>query len=170
MFKNYLDILKEKKMDRKLEDNVDDMKALIKRMDTMLNGIGKKVLGENEQVKYDDVVKQIEIQTICDSLATNLKVGKFVRDNKEQNVDKYLDAIKIFLNRIDGMELNGQERANIDKIYAEEVLDKRGANVCTFSPEFLKDVELLKKLNSKDVCEAVKSNLLNDKYYHTIFI
>ena len=170
MFKNYLDILKEKKMDRKLEDNVDDMKALIKRMDTMLNGIGKKVLGENEQVKYDDVVKQIEIQTICDSLATNLKVGKFVRDNKEQNVDKYLDAIKIFLNRIDGMELNGQERANIDKIYAEEVLDKRGANVCTFSPEFLKDVELLKKLNRKDVCEAVKSNLLNDKYYHTIFI
>ena len=148
---------------------MDDMKALIKRMDTMLNGIGKRVLGDDEQVKYDDVVKQIEIQTICDSLAISLTVGEFVKDNKEQNVEKYLEAVKDFLNRIDGMELNEREHDNLNKIYVEEVLGKRGAGYCTFSLEFAKNIELVKKINNKDVYEAVKNCLLNDKYYNAIF-
>jgi hypothetical protein len=169
MFKNYLDILKEERADRKLEETVDDMKALIKRMDTMLNGIGKRVLGDDEQIKYDDVVKQIEIQTICDSLAISLTVGEFVKDNKEQNVEKYLEAVKDFLNRIDGMELNEREHDNLNKIYVEEVLGKRGAGYCTFSLEFAKNIELVKKINNKDVYEAVKNCLLNDKYYNAIF-
>ncbi len=170
MFKNYLDILKEERADRKLEDTVDDMKALIKRMDTMLNGIGKKVLGEDEQVKYDDVVKQIEIQTICDSLAASLTVGKFVQDDKEKNIEMYLDAVKNFLNRIDKKELNERERDNLNNIYADEIITKRGARICGFSLEFVKDIELLKKINNKDVYEAVKVNLLNDKYYNVIFM
>ena len=170
MFKNYLDILKEERAERKLEDTVDDMKTLIKRMDTMLNGIGKKVLGEDEQVKYDDVVKQIEIQTICDSLAASLTVGKFVKDNKEKNIEMYLDAVKNFLNRIDKMEVNEREHDNLNEIYADEIMTKRGAGICGFSLEFLRDIELLKKINNKEVYEAVKANLLNDKYYNKIFI
>lgn len=80
----------------------------------------------------------------------------------------YLDAVKNFLNRIDKKELN--ERDNLNDIYADEIITKRGARICGFSLEFVKDIELLKKINNKDVYEAVKVNLLNDKYYNVIFM
>ncbi len=57
MFKNYLGILKKNGPDKKLISDVGEMNELIKRMDIMLDGIGKKVLGNSEEIQYMEVTQ-----------------------------------------------------------------------------------------------------------------
>lgn len=65
MFKEYLDILKEQMSDKKLENAVDEMKLLINRMDTMLDGIGQK-LKKFRLKKVSQVSENIMyVYTIC---------------------------------------------------------------------------------------------------------
>lgn len=171
MFKKYLDILKEQKSDKKLEDAVDEMKLLINRMDTMLNGIGKKVLGENDNVKYSDVVEEIEILRICDVLAENMKVEGLDPDNKKENIDRYLDGVRLFINEIlsKGKGFNEQDDyANVHKVYAKQVF-QGGAHGCSSNVAILRELDVLKNLLEADVYEKVKAKLLDVKYYTKIF-
>lgn len=57
MFKNYLKLLKEKNDSKQIHDAMDNLQSLIKRMDIMVDGLGKKVIG-NEDITYDIVLKQ----------------------------------------------------------------------------------------------------------------
>ena len=171
MFKKYLDILKEQKSDKKLEDAVDEMKLLINRMDTMLNGIGKKVLGENDNVKYSDVVEEIEILRICDILAEHLKVKGLTLENKEKNVNKYLEGAKEFINEIlsRGKEFNEQEDyAGVHDVYAKHMMES-GAYACSSSATIIREVDALKNLLEPEVYEKVKAKLIDMKYYSKIF-
>ena len=171
MFKKYLDILKEQKSDKKLEDAVDEMKLLINRMDTMLNGIGKKVLGENDDVKYSDVVEEIEILRICDILAENMKVEGLDPENKKENIDRYLDGVRLFINEIlsKGKDFNEQDDyANVHKVYAKQVF-QGGAHGCSSNVAILRELDVLKNLLEADVYEKVKAKLLDVKYYTKIF-
>lgn len=87
---------------------------------------------------------------------------------KKHIMDEDNEELKVAI--AEKMKLNERERDNLNDIYADEIITKRGARICGFSLEFVKDIELLKKINNKDVYEAVKVNLLNDKYYNVIFM
>lgn len=167
MFKSYLDILKNRKKDEKLEDTVEGMKALIKRMDTMLDGIGKRVLDKNEDINYSDVVQQIEIDNICDMLASSLRTEEFIEGNKEENVNLYLEAVKETLKILEEGDTEDRMKIGHKIFYAE--INKRGANVCSYRNAIFYNLDTLKKLTNNNIFNAVKKKLLEDSYYNQIF-
>lgn len=147
------------------------MKLLINRMDTMLDGIGQKVLGANTDVKYSDLVEEIEISRICDVLANNLKVNEYKLGDKEGNIDKYLKGIRAFIKEIPSKKSEPSEReyyARIHDMYAEQMM-KQGANSCSSHKTFVQEIEVLNSLQDKDVYEKVKAKLIDAKYYKKIF-
>lgn len=72
MFKNYLSSLRNEKENRKIESSVNEMKALIQRMNIMLNGVGKNMLKESPK-EYMNIVNQQDIFEFCDRLITTFK-------------------------------------------------------------------------------------------------
>ena len=171
MFRKYLDILKEQKADKKLENAVDEMKSLINRMDTMLDGIGKKVLGESENVKYSDIVEEIEIARICDALSENLMVEEFNRGDKKENIKRYLEGLIDFVNEIPSVEEKRDKQAyltSIHQLYADQMM-RRGSRWCKSNDSLMQDLGILRSLKVKEVYQKVRTKLLEDKYYKKIF-
>lgn len=168
MFKKYLDILKEENADKKLESTVDDMKNLIKRMDTMLDNIGKKVLGNGENISYDDVVKEMDITDICDALANTLKTNEPVRDNKTESVSRYLESFKAFLGKIETRDIEKLDMDESFRMLRNEVY-KRGMSIFSISDDLLLQLNLLRKLMNDNVYLGVQAKLRSDKYYNRIF-
>lgn len=70
MFKNYLDSLRNEKESRKIESSVNEMKALIQKMNIMLDSVGKNVLLKDAPDEYKDVINKQEILEFCDYLVT----------------------------------------------------------------------------------------------------
>ena len=133
--------------------------------------IGQKVLGANTNVKYSDLVEEIEISRICDVLANNLKVNEFKLGDKEGNIDKYLKGIRAFIKEIPSKKSEPSEReyyARIHDMYAEQMM-KQGANSCSSHKTFVQEIEVLNSLQDKDVYEKVKAKLIDAKYYKKIF-
>lgn len=172
MFKKYLDILKEEKADQKLENTVDEMKSLISRMDTMLDGIGKKVLGENNNVKYSEVVEEIEIAKICDILSNGFSTSEFEKDNKEANLKYFLGAIRKLLSNLSSIKENEDDseyNRKVHELYSNEVMT-HGAFSCSSSPNYyLLYLEHLRRLEQDEVYEKVKEKMKEDRYYVKVF-
>lgn len=63
MFKNYLSSLRNEKENRKIESSVNEMKALIQKMDIMLDNVGKNVLSNSEE--YKTVIDEQKIILFC---------------------------------------------------------------------------------------------------------
>lgn len=163
MFKKYLDILKKENTNEELMSAVDEMKTLIKRMNTMIDSIGEKVLDSGKDIKYSDVMEKIEIDQICDILASNLRTTEFGEKTKEKNVQRYLNAIKEIIQMYDW---NDYEEFNVAY---HSALVKRGATRSASNADILDHIGMLKKLYDNKIYNAVKERLLEDRYYHSIF-
>ena len=91
MFKNYLVSLKEEKENKKIEGSVNEMKALIQKMDIMLDSVGKNVLTKEDPKAYDDVVNQQEISAYCELIVDSFSLGiRKELDKSDINVRKNL--------------------------------------------------------------------------------
>ena len=73
MFKNYLVSLKEEKENRKIESSVNEMKALIQKMDIMLDSVGQNVLSKDNSNKYNEIINEQEIMLFCNHLADDFE-------------------------------------------------------------------------------------------------
>lgn len=59
MFKNYLKLLKEKSDTKQIYETMDNLQSIIRRMDVMIDGLGKKIMGNGmENVTYDELINQ----------------------------------------------------------------------------------------------------------------
>ena len=163
MFKKYLDILKNENTNEKLISAVDEMKILIKRMNTMINGIGERVLDGRQEIKYSDVMNEIEIEQICDLLSANLRTGEFVKDDRRKNVELYLEAVNEVVEKKEWDNHN-----EFHRVY-NQALNKRGAHSSASSSPILENIGILEKLGDKDIYNAVKEKLLQSQYYDLVF-
>ena len=68
MFKQYLVSLKEERENKKIENSVNEMKALIQKMDIMLDSVGKNVLSKEDSKEYESVINQQEITSFCNKI------------------------------------------------------------------------------------------------------
>ncbi len=93
MFKHYLDYLKEKRSDEKLGNTIDEMKVLIKKMDIMLDTVGKKILINDNDEAYNEVMKKQNIITVCEKIVNNFKLYGY-----EDTEVKRSELISNFLN------------------------------------------------------------------------
>lgn len=66
MFKNYLNSLRNENENRKIENSVNEMKALIQKMDIMLDSVGKNLLSKENPEEYSSVVNKQEILPFCE--------------------------------------------------------------------------------------------------------
>ena len=57
LFKKYLGVLREEQRIASLEETVSNMRSLIDKMDVMLEGIGKKVLGSEDPDNYTEILE-----------------------------------------------------------------------------------------------------------------
>ena len=164
MFKNYLRILKENGSDKKIISAVGEMNDLIKRMDTMLDGIGKKILGNGEKIQYGDVVQQIEIEKICDILANNFQMDESHRNSKEKNVEFLLDSVRTVILNIEG-EIDVRKLSAL--LYNK--LSNRSAFTCKIEEMGVEDIDVLRLISDKKTYGEVKLKLIEKKYYNKIF-
>lgn len=73
MFKNHLVSLKEEKENKKIESSVNEMKALIQKMDIMLDSVGQNVLSKDNSNKYNEIINEQEILLFCNHLADDFE-------------------------------------------------------------------------------------------------
>ena len=112
MFKNYLNSLRTERENRKIENSVNEMKALIKKMDIMLDSVGKNVLQKDNPKEYEEVINKQEIIEFCDTLV------QFIRLDKNK-VNVLFDDRKKFITELLECLLELNER-NILKHVADE--------------------------------------------------
>ena len=74
MFKNYLSSLRNEKENRKIENSVSEMKALIQKMDIMLDSVGKNVLSKDDSINYEEIVNEQEILLFCNRLVDDFNI------------------------------------------------------------------------------------------------
>lgn len=99
MFKNYLNSLRNEKENRKIESSVDEMKALIQKMDIMLDSVGKNVLSKENPKEYQDVINQQEILSVCNIIVNSFQflipIDKTIdKNNRKKIVKKFINLLK----------------------------------------------------------------------------
>lgn len=88
MFKKYLDILKSAEEQMKLQSSMNGMKLLIEKMEVMIDGIGKKVMDNDEKITYKEtlisqnkVISQNIGVSLCRGITAYIDNEKSDRDN-----------------------------------------------------------------------------------------
>lgn len=106
MFKNYLKSLKEEKNTEQIHDALDSMNSLIKQMEIMVNGLGKKVINNDPSVEFDKLLNQqknVRTREIAKKISRGIEL-RFVKDRgKQENIKKLINLLCNFLleNKID---------------------------------------------------------------------
>lgn len=157
MFKNYLSSLRNEKENRKIENSVNEMKSLIKKMDIMLDSVGRNVLSKENSNEYEEVINQQEILAFCDAVAESFQL--LVADIIQSDERKMI--LSIILNYF-------KEKSSIDDINCddlEELLERNGYEIFDISLDineyFRSHFDLLR--NSQKF-EKVIEILSQDKY------
>lgn len=95
MFKNYLDSLKQRKAEKKLESTVDEMKTLIENMGILIDSVGQKILNANIFEVYENVFQ--EIASFCNSLVKGIELDEDERCGQKgeriTNIQYLLDVL-----------------------------------------------------------------------------
>ncbi len=139
MFKAYLNILKEKQSTQKVEATVDEMKLLIKKMDVMLDTVGKKILTENNSNEYQSVLGRQKIVSFCDSLLKEIRLSEDEwRDIEEGRADYLDNMLKVF------------DASLTEDIWTDDNVDKFF--------EYFEENDVWMESCGNDIEELVKSN------------
>ena len=99
MFKNYLSFLRNKEENRKIESSVNEMKALIEKMDIMLDSVGKNVLSQNDSEDYEEVIIQQDILSVCNLILSSFRFhllddNAIDKNSHKKLVKKFISLLK----------------------------------------------------------------------------
>ena len=96
LFKKYVNGLKDDKRISSIESAMVDMKELIKKMEIMVNTIGKKVLEEEPGV-YEDAVEIQKINILCEKIMSNFTLSDIPHDEVKRKIylTNFLDYLVI---------------------------------------------------------------------------
>lgn len=159
MFKNYLSSLRNEKENKKIENSVNEMKALIQKMNIMLDSVGKNVLSKNNSKEYEEVVNQQEILSFCNYLVK--AVSFTILSHEIQDVDERREFITKLLNY-----LEQTKNITVDK------LDLLRKQMKSFHVDHIAmDGDLLNRcdiLHSKQNMKKIVEIMLQDNYFNKI--
>ncbi len=159
MFKNYLSSLRNENENRKIEISVNEMKALIQKMDIMLDSIGKNVLLKESPEEYSLVVNQQELLSFCDYLVTAVDITIMCReihdiDERRELITKLLKYLEQTKN-ITGDELDLLCK-QIKSFQVDEIaMDKTLVDKCDI-------------LHNKQNMEKIVKFLMQRRYFNRI--
>lgn len=168
MFKNYLSSLRNEKEDRKIESSVNEMKALIQKMDIMLDSVGKNVLSKDNPKEYESVVNQQEIVSFCNLLVDVLTL-RFDATKELDDADKRKEIIINYLEALNEIKDLGISKVTVEEIdIVEDILDKYGLYYYRLR-EDLRMVENKMDLLSNETNRAkVIETMSEDEYFNKL--
>lgn len=166
MFKNYLSSLREEREDKKIESSVSEMKALIQKMNIMLDSVGKNVLSKNDSKEYEQVIYRQEVVEFCEELAASLTV-MLTRESEPESIDERKVIIEKFLRALEEIRENFIKKPREKFITILEVMGRYGFGVGTGTrPSFIN--EKIGQLSDNLIREEVIKTLVQDKYFYKI--
>ena len=171
MFKNYLNLLRGEKENKKIESSVNEMKDLIQKMNIMLDSVGKNVLSKENSNEYDEVINKQEIMSFCENISEWLNL-KIIFDLPIKDMDerkKLINQILQILEDIYEQKLwNGfwnNEKEKQDKFFAlfneEDIFID---NLRVPKPDIVEDNHTL--MSDKSNFNKIVKILIQDKYFY----
>ena len=173
MFKNYLKILKEKNDSKNIYDAMDNLQSLIKRMDVMVDGLGKKIMGDgHEEVTYNEVLKKqlrIRAKEFAKKIIDNF-IFCYKHDiEKKEAVKIAYSSIKIALNNI-RKNFKDKGAVNIIEILGISFNNEKFVFLEKGQVDFFLDWEInIEICDNKELDEEVLK-ILQDDLYNTHFM
>ena len=176
MFKNYLKLLKEKSDTKQIYETMDNLQSIIRRMDVMLDGLGKKIMGNGmENVTYDELINQqmkMRAEEFTKKICENFEFRMISNMEKDEAVERGFSLIEKTLRSIK----ENREKIDLDdKFEIIDIVDKIltsdeklllwSANI-DFFVNWDKSIEICgdSELKSK-ILEILK----DDKYFNRLF-
>lgn len=169
MFKNYLVSLKDAKEDKKIEISVNEMKALIQKMDIMIDSVGKNLLSKGSTEEYDSVVKQQECILFCNSLLDAFRVNH--RLNKEATNINRKEIIRNFLKVLQELKDNKMTKATVDNLSSIlSLFEKYGFTMSKIANDFEKIFKDMDLLTDDKNMEVIVEILSKDEYFNKLVV
>lgn len=166
MFKKYLGILKENEKDENVRNTVEDMNILVRKMNLMLDSMGKKILADGNTEDYDKVVVSQQIMGMCDKISTGFRLGYDEKTNGKRKayIEKFLDVLKYAIdNHIFEKNRNEEEMINIAIFF-----ERNGINIGMIRYGFEEYAdEFIKMYNTEK--ELMIQELNKDNYAKQLF-
>lgn len=168
MFKKYLAILKDNNNNENIKSAVEDMNLLARKMNLMLESMGKKILTENNSDEYDKVVMSQRIVQMCNEISAGFSIQyNEARDgSKKEFIGKLLDTLKEALNAHIFERINSRKEDEIRAGVA--FFEQRGIIINMIREGF---EEHAKEFNSlyNDQKDAMVQELSKDVYAKQLF-
>lgn len=171
MFKNYLKLLKENKQIGQLQVMMVNIQSLIEQMNVMVNGVGKKVLGD-EQDDYKKVVaeqEEIRIKEICMKLCKYVTLDYYGQETTSEIRRKYVNT---FLDELSFFFDNSKDSLGYVNDYnrLETNLSEKGLKICLFHSDILnRNNEIYQYIMDKDKKEILVTTLSTEPYFNLMF-
>lgn len=161
MFKNYLNILRSEKENKKIESSISEINTLIKKMEVMLNRVGQDVLSKDGSDKYEEVINEQEIISFCNQLVDSCEIytfeGNDVSDKERKMIIKEV---------LESLKSANSDREFVDALFMN--LSKYEVSKIRYSDDF----EIRDKLNILDNesnQERVIDLMSTREYYDRMF-
>ena len=118
MFKKYLAILKDNKNAENIENTVEDMNLLVRKMNLMLDSMGKKILTADNSDEYDKVLLSQRIVQMCNEISAGFSIqyDEAQDGTKKEFIRKLLDVLKEALDNHFFEKLNSRKADEIRKV------------------------------------------------------
>lgn len=168
MFKNYLSSLRNERENKKIENSVNEMKALIQKMDIMLDSVGKNVLSKENSNEYEKVINQQEIVSFCNILIQSFRF-KAEFSNKLENQAEKEKIIRKFFKALNEMKDSGIKYINAAKL--DDVLiifDKYNFYMTEITSHFENVSKEMDLLNDEKTTDEVVKNMTKDEYFYKL--
>lgn len=165
MFKNYLKSLRDKKNSEQLHEALDNMSSLIMQMEVMVNGLGQKMINNDDNINYEDLInKQRNIKAI--DIANKISKNIYCKFNfPRTNYENIHTLLEILCNFVKGYD----EYPSVDQItnFLTE-LEESGIELKKYNGQYAwKDLlkDMCKDLKTR---ECVEMLLSKESYYSKI--
>lgn len=172
MFKNYLNILKTEKADKKFVGTMDDMKILIRKMDVMLDTVGKKILTADDSKEYESVIERQKILSLCDDLVNSLEISEedYIEETSERTsyIEKLVNALHDSVNTDVWEKYKSDEKDiyyDFYKYFDNKEIDLN-CSVVELGDRIKKNIDIFENSKLKKI---LINEILNEKNYKKLF-
>lgn len=170
MIRKHLESLKNEKQITEMQDAMSEMQFIMKKMDIMIDNVGKKLLEKNgdEYKKILDKQDEVLISNLCERIIYNLEIYVPVYLDKNDVIDILIDAIKRTLKAAKSIKSNKKLQHIFISPFHDNSLNCYG-NIFDVIPEIQSRDNVYNRIFSdKYKCDKLKF-LLNKKEDGFIF-
>ncbi len=174
MFKNYLSSLRSERESEKIENSVSEMKILIRKMDIMLDSVGKNLLSKDDPEEYKNVINQQEILDFCRLVVLGFGLRVYddrdldSKDTRKELVTEFLEILKISHEKELWIELDLENDLDSDEIF--DFFDQPDFYLATLSTFYINAVEnKYELLYDEKNLEKILSIMITDEYFYELF-